>query len=105
MHSPEWKVYVEESLPRYKGSKDFVSKLVADKIREFVDHFSYLFAEDSFAPIKINLINTGDCKEVVQGIIKYYIRELNTKRKKRVIPIQIIMYSEIQIDNAFESIL
>ena len=30
LHSPEWKIYVEESLPRYKGSKDFVSKLVSE---------------------------------------------------------------------------
>lgn len=42
-YSPEWKTYVKEDLPRYKGSKDFVSKLVADKIQEFVEHFSYLF--------------------------------------------------------------
>ena len=103
MHTPEWKVYVEESLPRYKGSKDFVSKLVAEKIREFVEHFSYLFAEDSFAPIKINLINTGDCREVVQGIVKYYVRELNSTRSKRVIPIHVVMYSDVRMDNAFET--
>lgn len=102
LHSPEWKIYVEESLPRYKGSKDFVSKLVSEKIHEFVDHFSYLFAEDSNAPIRLNLINTGDCREIVQGIVRYYVRALNSQKGKHVIPIRVVMYSDKRIDNAFE---
>lgn len=102
IHSPEWKVYVEEELPRYKGSKDFVSKLVAEKIREFVEHFSYLFSTEAGTPIKINLINTGDCREIVQGIVKYYVHELNSTKSKKVIPIQVTMYSDSKIDNGFE---
>ncbi|WP_415337499.1 hypothetical protein, partial [Clostridium perfringens] len=43
LHSPEWKYYVDEKLPRYKGSREFVSKLVTEKIEEFVGHFRYLF--------------------------------------------------------------
>ncbi len=102
IHSPEWKVYVEECLPRYKGSKDFVSKLVAEKVREFVEHFSYLFSCDTNAAIRINLINTGDCREIVQGIIKYYIHELNGASSKKLIPIRAMMYSDTKIDTAFE---
>lgn len=102
IHSPEWKIYVEEDLPRYKGSKDFVSKLVSEKIREFVEHFSYLFSTEIRTPIRINLINTGDCREIVQGIIKYYIHELNVSKNKCVIPIQVVMYAESKMDNAFE---
>ena len=67
IHSPEWKIYVEEDLPRYKGSKDFVSKLVSEKIREFVEHFSYLFFTETNTPIRINLINTGDCREILRS--------------------------------------
>ncbi|WP_456079995.1 DNA phosphorothioation-dependent restriction protein DptH [Mogibacterium sp.] len=101
-HSPEWKVYVDESLPRYKGSKDFVSKLVSEKIREFVEHFNYLFSVETRSPIRINLINTGDCREIVQGIVKYYVHELNATKSKRVIPIQVTMHSDTIIDNSFE---
>ena len=101
IHSPEWKVYVEESLPRYKGSKDFVSKLVAEKIQEFVEHFSYLFSKDTNAPIRINLINTGDCREIVQGIIKYIMKELNSSGKNDIIPMHITMYSSSKMDTAF----
>ena len=102
VHSPEWKIYVEEELPRYKGSKDFVSKLVAEKIREFVEHFNYLFLDETTTPIRINLINTGDCKEIVQGIVKYYAYLLNEKKSKHVIPIQVTMYADEKVNNAFE---
>lgn len=102
IHTPEWKVYVEESLPRYKGSKDFVSKLVSEKIREFVEHFSYLFSTETRTLIRINLINTGDCREIVQGIVKYYVHVLNSTKSKRVIPIQVTLYSDTVIDNSFE---
>ncbi len=102
IHSPEWKIYVEEDLPRYKGSKDFVSKLVSEKIREFVEHFSYLFSAEISTPIRVNLINTGDCREIVQGIVKYYVHELNASKNKRVLPIQVTMYAESKMDNAFE---
>ena len=56
-------------------------------------NFSYLFSSEIKTPIKINLINTGDCKEIVQGIVKYYVHELNTSKTKRVIPIQVMPYT------------
>ena len=102
IHSPEWKIYVEEALPRYKGSKNFVSKLVSEKMREFVEHFSYLFSTETGTPLRINLVNTGDCREIVQGIIKYYAKELNTSGNKQVLPIQVTMYADSKMDNAFE---
>lgn len=104
MHSPEWKVYVEEDLPRYKGSKDFVSKLVQEKIREYVEHFEYLFPADIGTPIKINLINTGDCKEIVQGILKYYAYYLSVTKNRTVLPIQVTMYAKYKMDTAFEMV-
>ncbi|MFR3912354.1 MAG: hypothetical protein ACLTYB_14660 [Clostridium paraputrificum] len=36
-HSPEWKFFVDENLPRYKSSREFVSKLVNEKLKEFQD--------------------------------------------------------------------
>ena len=102
-HSPEWKYYVDDKLPRYKSSRDFVSKLVNEKITEFVDHFKYLFNMGNNAPIRINLINTGDSKEILQGIFKYYIKQLKSK-KKEVLPIDLFIYSNKGITNAFEEV-
>ncbi|WP_252238209.1 DNA phosphorothioation-dependent restriction protein DptH [Clostridium sp. VAP51] len=102
-HSPEWKYYVDDKLPRYKSSRDFVSKLVNEKITEFVDHFKYLFNMGNNAPIRINLINTGDSKEVLQGIFKYYIKRLKSKNRD-VLPIDLFIYSNKSITNAFEEV-
>ncbi|WP_406543495.1 hypothetical protein [Clostridium ljungdahlii] len=102
-NSLEWKYYVDEALPRYKSSRDFVSKLVNEKIEEFVGHFRYLFNMSSNAPIRINLINTGDSKEILQGIFKYYVKQLRAKNKD-VLPIDLFIYSNKNITNAFEEV-
>lgn len=100
--SYEWKNYVNESLPRYKGSKDYVSKLVSEKIEEFVDHFEYLFSLGEGAPIIINLFNTGDSKEILQGIFKYYVKSLRYKAVNDIIPMMINVYVDKNITNAFD---
>lgn len=103
-HSPEWKYYVNEKLPRYKSSRDFVSKLVLEKIEEFTSHFKYMFNMGGNAPIRINLINTGDSKEILQGIFKYYIKQLKISKSNEILPIDVFIYSEQTITNAFEEV-
>lgn len=99
---PEWNIYIDMDLPRYKGTKDYVSKLVCEKIREFVDHFSYLFDIGSNAPIRINLVNTGDGKEILQGILKYYLKEFREKNSRSIQPMEINIYSNEKITSAFD---
>lgn len=103
-HTPEWKYYVDEKLPRYKSSRDFVSKLVNEKIEEFVGHFKYMFEMGNNAPIRINLINTGDSKEILQGIFKYYVKQLKGDKGKEVLPMDLFIYSNKNITNAFEEV-
>ena len=103
-HSPEHKIYVNEKLPRYKSSRDFVSKLVGEKIEEFIGHFHYMFDLGQFAPIKINLINTGDSKEILEGIFKYYVKQLENDKQANIIPIDLYIYSDRNITNSFEEV-
>ncbi len=102
--APEWSYYVNYKIPRYKGSRAYVARLAKDKISEFVEHFSYLFINNS-SPIILKLINLGDCKEILQGIIEYYLSELNSKKKlKELLPISLYIYSEGNTTNVFEEI-
>ncbi len=103
-HSPEWKYYVYENLPRYKSSRDFVSKLVNEKIDEFIGHFKYMFDMGNNAPVRINLINTGDSKEILQGIFKYYVKQLRYSKTGEILPMDLFIYSNKGITNAFEEL-
>ena len=101
--SPEWAYYVENDTKKYKGSRSFVSKLVREKIEEFVEHFSYLFEQNRNATIKINLINTGDCREVLQGICAYYVGQLRKEVSIQALnPIDISIYNANEITHIFE---
>ncbi len=104
-HSPEWNYFISDRMLRYKGSRDFVSKLVREKLEEFVDHFSYLFTISKNSTIKINLINLGDCKEVLQGVFEFYIRALkNNSNVENLIGVNFYIYGDCRTQNAFEEI-
>ena len=42
-HSPEWRIYAQLANKRYQGARNFVQKLVCDKITQYIDHFTFLF--------------------------------------------------------------
>lgn len=75
--APEWRFYAQISNKRYQGARNFVQKLVGDKIREYQKNFPFLFEEIENLQLRINLVNMGDCKEVLQGLIWYYNQQLN----------------------------
>lgn len=103
--SYEWATYVDYNLPRYEGNRSFVNKLVYEKIDEFIEHFKYLFDTDERSPLKINVVNMGDCREILQGILEFYRRQLKKKvGKEQLTPISISIYSNTHETNAFEEI-
>jgi DNA phosphorothioation-dependent restriction protein DptH len=104
-HSPEWTYFHNYKSARYNLSTSFVSKLVADKIKEFTTHYNYLFVMNKLAPIKLNLINLGDCREVLQGIFIYYLNQINKKTEiENLHPIELYIYSDQDQYNSFEEI-
>lgn len=103
--SYEWNTYVDYDLPRYEGNRSFVNKLVYEKIEEFIEHFKYLFDTDVRSPLRVNVVNMGDCREIAQGFLEFYKRQLKKKiGKENLIPINIYIYSETPEPNAFEEI-
>ena len=74
--SPEWRYYAPLTNKRFHGARDFVPKLVSEKIEEYYAHFKFLFKDLGENRLIINLHNLGDCKEVLQGIIRYYKKRL-----------------------------
>ena len=75
-NSPEWHYYAPMDNKRFKGARDFVPKLVKEKIEEYHAHFKFLFGDIGSNRMKISLHNLGDCKEILHGIILYYRKQL-----------------------------
>ena len=106
-HSPEWLYYTVYLNSKQAVPKSFVSDLVTDKIKDFTTNFEFLFDQSKKSPIKINVINLGDCKEVVEGIFEYYRKYLNnnlTKRLTDLLPIEVSIYGSDKIVTKFEEL-
>lgn len=98
-HSQEWLYFHSSQVETSSASKRYAPKLVKDKIEEFIFHFHYLFIEGNKTPLKINLINLGDCKEAFQGIFNYYKSIIQTSP---VFPIDVYIYGSDDYITKFE---
>ena len=103
---PEWTFYTAYLNSKIDSPKDFVKPLISSKIKEFTENFSYLFNFSFNSPIKLNLINQGVCKEVVEGIFEYYRQFLNKRKDaiKEVLPIDVYIYGSDNLVTKFEEI-
>ncbi|WP_430933258.1 DNA phosphorothioation-dependent restriction protein DptH [Saccharicrinis sp. 156] len=103
---PEWTFYSTYLNSKLETPKEFVKPLIRSKLKEFTENFSYLFSKTSVAPLKINLVNLGACKEVVEGIFDYYRQQLNKSRDeiKNILAIDISIYGSDNIVTKFEEI-
>jgi DNA phosphorothioation-dependent restriction protein DptH len=73
---PEWLVYKPHNSFNRGWHDEYVEGLIADKISEYTKHFHYFFTGSAKAPIRINLVNMGDCTDALKGIIRYFVREI-----------------------------
>ncbi|MBC7694645.1 MAG: DUF87 domain-containing protein, partial [Burkholderiales bacterium] len=71
-HSPEWMYFSHDLHFKQFTGRDFIRTLVNHKLAEFVNNFGFLFNYDHRVPLKINVFNMGDCKQVLQGVFDYY---------------------------------
>ena len=68
-----------EIVPREENSYDFVTKLVREKVEEFIKTFGELFKQVDSAPLIINSINNSENKEIFLGLLKCF-RSANSSK-------------------------
>lgn len=98
----EWKIYIPDSSQRYNSSRDYIKGLVKKKIEEFKKHFLYLFEINKNSPLRLNLINMGDCREVLIGVLDYIKSIASSKGIDSLSPIEINIYSHQKYLTIFE---
>ncbi|TYR36158.1 DNA phosphorothioation-dependent restriction protein DptH [Sphingobacterium phlebotomi] len=106
-HSPEWTYYSIYSDTKQGIAKSYISDLIATKLKDFKNNYSILFDQSTQSPVRINIINQGDCKEVLHGIFEFYRTELNYNKDKRLmdlIPIEVFIYGSENLVNKFEEL-
>ena len=74
--SLEWQYYSPVDGDRYNKIRDFVPKLVEEKIEEYYAHFRFLFKDIGENQMILNVHNLGNCKEIFLGIIRYYKKQI-----------------------------
>ncbi len=87
----EWIIYEKEEEVSIGSTNQFISKVIEQKIGEFVDNFNYLFIKSSKAPIKINIINIKQDKEIVKGVFNFLYKQII--KGKEIIPIELNLYN------------
>lgn len=100
----EWSIYRPFRTIHRGWHNEYVHKLIADKIIEYVSHFPYLFTGSIEAPIKINLINLGNCIDALNGIIRYFQQAINDAKGdvSKIHPLLIRIYDDQSGINKFE---
>lgn len=102
LFSMEWKHYALVKNRKYMGGRKYVPKLVEDKVREFTGHFRYIFDDINNFSIIINLINMGDCDEVLHGIAQYYCHAVKANPDlDKLLSFEVHIFAENIQDNAF----
>lgn len=105
LFSQEWKYYAPFENKKYRGSRRYVSKLVEEKICEFISHFRYIFDDINNKTIRINLINMGECSEVFLGLSQFYIHAINRNADvEKLVRFELHIYTDDIAGNAFSNI-
>lgn len=83
----EWTVYRPCGTTHQGWQNDFIHRLVADKIKEYIRHFPYVSTGTVDGPIRINLVNLGNCVDALKGVIRFFQSQLEASAgEARLIP-------------------
>lgn len=104
-HSYEWIYYGPYQEVSNEETKLFTEKLVSNKLKEFVSHFSYLFSHSKRSPLKINLINLESDLEYLQGIFRFLKSQMEkVKDENEIIPVEVTIYQKELYTSTFENL-
>ncbi|WP_243355800.1 DNA phosphorothioation-dependent restriction protein DptH [Bacillus litorisediminis] len=99
---PEWHAFDEEKNVSVGTANEFLATVVEEKMNQYVHHFDYLFLESSQSPLRLNVIQIHNDKEVVRGIWQFLKNQLDQKGPRGMLPIEVTLYRSQDTQSAFE---
>lgn len=94
-----WVKFIPVDSSNYIQSDNTITKLVTDKIKEFIKHFEYYFPDES-CPVVLSSIGLSHSLDVIRGIIYYITGELK-KEHSRIQKIELHEYVEDLLQETF----
>lgn len=91
---PEWHEYEPEKLVTVGSANEYLANVVEEKMKQFIQHFDYLFLESSHSPLFLNIIQIHNDREVVKGICNFLKKHLESRGPGGMIPVQVGLYRE-----------
>ncbi|WP_323736090.1 DUF87 domain-containing protein [Methanosphaera sp. ISO3-F5] len=87
----EWIIYEKEVEVNLGSTNKFIAKVIEDKMNRFIKTFYYLFDSNDPAPLKLNIINIQNDKEIVKGIFNFIYSYI--KKSRSIIPVELNIYN------------
>lgn len=98
----EWIKYKPVNEVSVSDASSYLAKVVEDKLKQFEEHFKYLFVEGSKASVKLNVINISNDREVLRGILTWLIERIDKKGPDNINPIEVSLYFTETQDSTFD---
>lgn len=98
----EWITFKPVKKVSISDANKYLARIIYDKLKQFEEHFSYLFNANSRSPIKVNIINIENDLEVVKGLLSWMIDTIKNKDLNSIRPIEVILYREGSYESAFD---
>ncbi len=104
---PEWVVYYEVESERSRALGSIVSRVVGERIDDFMNHFGFLFRRGSKKHLRIACYDLGSCEGVLVGITEYLFKKFydNDANADAVIRIHVDCYGDPNVYTAFDNLL
>ncbi|ALC90598.1 restriction endonuclease [Bacillus sp. FJAT-18017] len=89
----EWLTFKPVNKVSVSDANHYLAKVVHDKISQFKEHFSYLFINNSQAPLRLNVLNITNDKEVIRGIFQWMLKEIDKNGLEGLKPVEVTLYN------------
>ncbi|WP_280771826.1 DNA phosphorothioation-dependent restriction protein DptH [Salipaludibacillus daqingensis] len=98
----EWIKFKPVNEVSVSDASNYLAKVVEDKLKQFEEHFTYLFVEGAKASVKVNVINISNDLEVLRGILKWIVTRIDKKGPDSLNPIEVSLYFKDKQDSVFD---
>lgn len=98
----EWVKYEPDEKVSVGETNSYLAVIVEEKLKQFLEHFKYLFIEGSKAHLKLNVVNLKNDEEIVKGLILFLKDIIEKKGPDYLFPIEVSLYGLNGMFSEFE---